>query len=67
MEIEEIKELHRLQLTGISVISFCNTIESLNKTTIDPDNPYWTPAFDDVQNAVKREIELISKERKGEQ
>lgn len=63
-EINELKETHGMQLAGISVVSLCNTEESLSKQEIQKDNPYWTVAFEDVRTAMEREIELIAENKK---
>lgn len=57
--IAELEETHRMQLAGISTISVCNTKESLRDCYITSDNPYWTPAFEDVVYAMDREIENL--------
>ena len=56
VESDEAEELHRMQLTAISVIALCNTTDSLEKQRIGKDNPYWTPAFEDTVSAVGREM-----------
>lgn len=66
-KIDELEETHRMQLAGISTISGCNTLESLNNCIIQRDNPYWTIAFDDVLRTMSREILLIKKLQAAEE
>lgn len=58
-ELEEIKELHRIQIAAICSATLQNTDSSV-KDRIKPDNLYWSVAYGDVCNAIDREI----KERK---
>ena len=60
-EIENLKETHRLQLAGVSVMSLCNTKKSLRKNRIKNTSPYWTAVSDDVAEAMEREIGLIER------
>jgi hypothetical protein len=57
--IKELEETHRMQLAGISVISNCNTADSLKKQSMSEGNPYWSVAFGDVVIMMKREIKAI--------
>lgn len=59
--IKELEEKHRLQLSAIMTIAYANTEEAFNRCLIDEENPYWTVAFDDVCETVKREMGLIRK------
>ena len=59
-KIDELEELHRMQLAGVSTIARCNTRESLSKQMIDENNPYYTVALGDVKIAMEREIDLIN-------
>tara|TARA_R110000782_G_scaffold267520_1_gene362998 strand:- start:58 stop:261 length:204 start_codon:yes stop_codon:yes gene_type:complete len=61
---EKSEELIRLQMAAISVISLCNTKNSLEKQRLNKNNAYWTPAYEDVVTGVLREIKLIE-ELKG--
>jgi len=54
-ELEQVKELHYLQLAAISVATLQNTEDS-KKERIAFDNPYWTVAYGDVCVAIDREI-----------
>lgn len=54
-KIEELKELHRMQLVACSTAALANT-EKNKEFRIGKENPYWTPAYQDVCGAVDREI-----------
>lgn len=58
--LKDERELHRMQLDAISILSLCNTPESSKKQRIGRDNPYWTVALQDVYAAVDREIALTA-------
>ena len=58
-EVEELKELHRMQLVACSTAALGNTEES-KELRIGKENPYWTPAYQDVCGAVDREIQYRS-------
>ena len=58
--IDEIIELHRMQLNAISSATFANTEESLNEVLKCKDE-YKSPSFFDVVDSIKREIALIKK------
>lgn len=53
------EEQHRLEMAAISVISLCNTKESLDKQKLDKTNPYYTTAYGDVVETVEREIKAM--------
>ena len=61
--IDEIIELHRMQLNAISSATFANTEESLNEVLKCKDE-YKSPSFFDVVDSIKREIALIKKSQK---
>ena len=52
---EDLKELHRMQLVACSTAALANTDKS-KEFRIRKENPYWTPAYQDVCDAVDREI-----------
>lgn len=52
----EAEELHRMQLSAISVLALMNTRESAALHRIDNSNPCWTPSLQDVYDAVDREM-----------
>jgi hypothetical protein len=54
-KIEELKELHRMQLVACSTAALANT-EKSKEFRISKENSYWTPAYQDVCDAVDREI-----------
>lgn len=54
-QIEELKELHRMQLAACSTAALANT-EKSKEFRIDKASPYWTPAYQDVCDSVDREI-----------
>lgn len=54
-ELAEAKELHIMQMAGISTAALMNTREAA-KERIGKDNPYWTQAYQDVCDAVDREM-----------
>lgn len=59
LEIGELKaENERLimKLSACSVAALSNTIESRNKQRIHKDNPYYSASYQDVCDAVDREI-----------
>lgn len=56
-EIDELKENHNLQMAGVMTASMQNT-QSTIKDRIDRSNPYWTQAYQDVCDAVDREVKL---------
>lgn len=55
----ETKEIHRMQLAACSTAALGNTEES-KELRIGKENPYWTPAYQDVCGAVDREIQYRS-------
>lgn len=57
----EEEELQRLQFAAISTVSLCNTPASLAQHRIDSNNPYWTPAYEDVVIAMLREMALLER------
>ena len=59
--LKEEDEITRMQFAAISVISRCNTIESLTKQRLRDDSPYYTVAYEDVIIAIEREIKLLEK------
>lgn len=60
---DELEELHRMQLTAIDAVSFCNTYGTLAQNRVAKDNPYWTSAYESVFITVEREIqERVAKE-----
>lgn len=56
-ERDEQAESHRMQLVAISAATLANT-ESTIKTRLDGPHRYWTPAYQDVCDAVDREMKL---------
>lgn len=52
---EDLKELHRMQLVACSTAALANTDKS-KEFRIGKENDYWTPAYQDVCDAVDREI-----------
>lgn len=54
-KILEIQELHVMQLAAISTAALQNT-EASKSERIGKYNPYWTVAYQDVCDAVDREI-----------
>ena len=52
------RELYAIRLAAIDVMAMSNTRESYARALISRTNPYWTPAYDSVRQAVLREIEL---------
>lgn len=56
-EIERLKEKERMVDASISVLSMSNTRDTLKGNKLPRENPYWTPAQDDVEKAVVREID----------
>lgn len=52
---EDLKELHRMQLVACSTAALANTDKS-KELRIGKENDYWTPAYQDVCDAVDREI-----------
>lgn len=61
---EEELEKQRMRDAAISVIALCNTVESYKQQKLERDNPYWTPTYNDVCEAVLREITLIAENKK---
>ena len=55
-ELIEIQAKYERQLAAISVLSLCNTHESLKKLVITKESPAWSGAYDDVKAALRREI-----------
>lgn len=55
---EGISEAEALRLAAISTASLCNTRESAKQMRIGRDHPYWTQAYEDVCEAVEREMAL---------
>lgn len=55
-ELREEVERLRMQLSACAVASKCNTYETLSKHWIPRDSPCWSPAYEDVCDAVAREI-----------
>lgn len=53
-ELDESNELHRMQMAGICVAAMTNGGDLSGR--IGKDNPYWTPVYHDVCDAVDREI-----------
>lgn len=49
-------ETLRLQLAGCGVAAMCNTEESRKSQAISADNPYWSASYQNVVDAVTREI-----------
>jgi hypothetical protein len=47
-----------MQLAAISTAAGANTPQSAREQTIYRDNPSWTPAYQDVLDAVRREMKL---------
>lgn len=52
---KEAEELHRMQMAGITTASLANT-RFQSALPLGKVHPYWTPAYEDVLNAVGREI-----------
>lgn len=53
-ELAVAEELHRMQMVAISVCAGQNVPELQER--IGKENPYWTPAYDDMCTAVDREV-----------
>ena len=66
-ELLESSELYRMRMTAICVISNCNTKDSFDRNYIPMGNPYWTPAYEDTADAVRREIALIAARKGGDE
>lgn len=49
------------RLSAISSLSYANTREALAIMDISKDSEFWSPAFEDVKNAIKREVLLREK------
>mgnify|MGYP001571697844 FL=1 len=64
-ELEELKELNTMQLTGILTAVMQNTVDS-SKERIAAGNPYWTVAYGEVCRAVDREIKLRAELERAE-
>lgn len=58
---EDELETLRLQLAACGVAAMCNTRESAKEQRITKDNPYWSASYQDVCNAVDREMALREK------
>ena len=61
--VEEIEQL-RVQLAGCGVAALCNTNESMEQQRVNPGDYGYSASYQDVLNAVKREIkyrELLEK------
>ena len=58
---------HKMQMAAISSVSFANTKESLALINIGKESEFWSTAFDDVKDAVEREVLLREKVSKLEQ
>lgn len=58
-------ETYRLQMAAIGVAAMSNTPESAAANRITRENPYWTPALEDVYRAIDREMALIAERDKG--
>jgi len=56
--VQEQEEVNRLQLAAIAIAADCNTQSCLNTHLISKDNRYWTPAYEQVIAAIRREIVL---------
>lgn len=54
---EECENL-RMKLAGCGVAALANTEESIKNHRIDSTNPYWCASYQDVCNAVDREMAL---------
>lgn len=53
--IADLEELHRMQLAAVTAAVMQNT-RSTAADRIGKENPYWTPAYQDVCDAVDREM-----------
>lgn len=60
-KLDDLEDKHRLQMGAISIAALANTPESSIQQRIEKENPYWTLAYQDVCDAVCREMELRSK------
>ena len=60
-EAMELEYKHKMQMAAISSVSFANTKESLALINIGKESEFWSPAFDDVKDAVEREVLLREK------
>lgn len=56
-----------MQMAAISSISFANTKESMNEIVVNRDSDFWSMPFEDVKNAISREIILLQKINKLKQ
>lgn len=65
-EIEGLKALHRMQMAAISVAALMNTRASAEGWKMHKDEPYWTPAYQDVCIAIEREMKERDRADKAE-
>ena len=65
-KLGELKELHNIQLSAISVTSLMNTSNS-KKDRLNRENPYWTLAYQDTCDAVDREIQERNRANNAEE
>jgi hypothetical protein len=56
--LEAEHETLRMKLAGCGVAALCNTEASIKEHRITKDNPYWSASYEDVCDAVDREIKL---------
>ena len=56
-KLEEELEIERMRLVGCGVAAMCNTRKS-SEQRITKDNQYWSASYDDVCNAVDREMAM---------
>lgn len=66
-KIETDEYITDMQMAAISSISSANTKESMSEIVVNRDSDFWSMAFEDVRNAIKREILLLEKVSKLKQ
>ena len=57
-ELEDELETERIRLAGCGVAAMCNTEQSIKQQRISKDSPYYSASYQDVCDAVDREMKL---------
>lgn len=60
LQLSKAMELHRMQLTAVTMACMHNTRDSAKAHRIDKSNPYFTPSLQDVYDAV--DVQIILRE-----